>query len=331
MSTLEKEILNLLKLYDKKQDAGIQKILKYIYAIFETNALAAAKKLAVMKLLKDGRLSPEIKRTIERIANTVASDTEKQIINGINYAWKVSDIKNSRVEDLFLGKGKGVVYTHQAVIKSFIRRKQNGLGLSDRVYKLSKYWQKTIESNTQKALATGMSARDIGKKYIRALKNPNGIDNPGQGVYGSARKNAERTARTEINLAYASADFRRWQTQWFVIGIEVRLSAAHPKYDICDPLAGKYPKTFYFPKWHPQCLCIGIPILADKKTRDDMLKYQLGIISEKPKVDYIKELPAAAIDYFQKNRSRILGWKSRPYWLQYNKSALADIFKLDAA
>jgi hypothetical protein len=54
-------------------------------------------------------------------------------------------------------------------------------------------------------------------------------------------------------MAYRSADVARWEKLDFVTGYEVKLSNNHPEYDICDELAGKYPKTFVFKGWHPNC------------------------------------------------------------------------------
>ncbi|MDE5720951.1 MAG: hypothetical protein K2I34_09365 [Paramuribaculum sp.] len=51
----------------------------------------------------------------------------------------------------------------------------------------------------------------------------------------------------------------------FVIGYEIRLSGNHPCEDICDRLAGVYPKSFRFTGWHPFCRCAAIPKLADKE------------------------------------------------------------------
>ena len=90
--------------------------------------------------------------------------------------------------------------------------------------------------------------------------------NPGQGVYRSSFKNARRLTATETNMAYRKADNERWQQLFFVVGFEVKLSNNHsingvPFTDICDELAGKYPKTFVFTGWHPLCRCYTVPIL----------------------------------------------------------------------
>ena len=100
---------------------------------------------------------------------------------------------------------------------------------------------------------------------------------PGRGVYRSAAKNARRLAVTEVNAAYRKADAERWGALDFVVGVEVRTSGnhtclgsdgkPHPFRDICDELAGRYPKDFVFSGWHPQCRCHAVPIL---KTPEEM-------------------------------------------------------------
>ena len=58
---------------------------------------------------------------------------------------------------------------------------------------------------------------------------------PGRGVYRSSYKNALRLTATETNMAYRSADSRRWQQIPFVIGIKIQCSKTnYPVTDICD-------------------------------------------------------------------------------------------------
>ena len=47
---------------------------------------------------------------------------------------------------------------------------------------------------------------------------------PGQGVYRSSAKNAQRLTRTEINMAYRESEYLRWQQLDFIVGIRVMLS-----------------------------------------------------------------------------------------------------------
>lgn len=94
---------------------------------------------------------------------------------------------------------------------------------------------------------------------------------PGRGVYRSSSRNAQRLARTETNIAYRTADYERWQNLDFVVGVEIKLSNNHPQSDICDALAGRYPKDFKWTGWHPNCRCYMVPVLASKDEVDEMV------------------------------------------------------------
>ncbi|MDE5805251.1 MAG: hypothetical protein K2H58_03170, partial [Paramuribaculum sp.] len=50
-----------------------------------------------------------------------------------------------------------------------------------------------------------------------------------------------------------------------------KLSRSHPKKDICDKLAGDYPKDFVFDGWHPQCFCYVTPITIDEDVYDELM------------------------------------------------------------
>lgn len=170
-----------------------------------------------------------------------------------------------------------------------------------------------IETSLAEGLAEGRSAAELSRtiredlrephKLFRRVRDKNGIlqlskparaFHPGQGVYRSSYKNALRLTRTEINVSYAEADFERWQRLDFVIGYEVRLSNnhtcnGHPFTDICDELAGKYPKWFKFTKWHPQCRCVCLAIFGDDpgagEVRDVPPNFKQWVTDNKPRLD----------------------------------------------
>ena len=112
-----------------------------------------------------------------------------------------------------------------------------------------------------------------GRKWMKRVRNADGStswfdadprDYPtGQGVYHSSYKNALRYCRNTTNIAYRTADYERYQTEPFVLGIEIHTTnnPAH-KEDICDLLAGRYPVDFKWVQWHVNCMCYEVPILA---------------------------------------------------------------------
>lgn len=90
----------------------------------------------------------------------------------------------------------------------------------------------------------------------------------GTGVYRSARQNALRLTITETNMAYNYANCERWSSEPYVLGIRIRTSANHPEKDICDELAGDYPKDFMWRGWHPRCRCSMSSILIDRDSEE---------------------------------------------------------------
>lgn len=90
----------------------------------------------------------------------------------------------------------------------------------------------------------------------------------GTGVYRSARQNVLRLTITETNMAYNYANCERWSSEPYVLGIRIRTSANHPEKDICDELAGDYPKDFMWRGWHPCCRCSMSSILIDRNSEE---------------------------------------------------------------
>lgn len=150
----------------------------------------------------------------------------------------------------------------------------------------------------------------------------------GSGVYKSSAKNAMRVARSETNIAYRRADNERWQQMDFVLGQRIQLSKNHPKKDICDKLAGDYPKDFVFDGWHVQCFCFATPILIDE---DEMAKVTEAFLKgEKytPRGRQITEYPANFKDWVRDNKENILASRDRgtePYFIRNNSAAIDEI------
>lgn len=181
--------------------------------------------------------------------------------------------------------------TNPASLQAFQKRKTAGMGLSTRVWNLSEQYKTELEMAVSAAIEPGTSAMELAadiKKYLNEpdmmfrrfrYKDENGewkrkwkqkimggdgkvhfIDadpkeyHPGRGVYRSSARNAQRLARTEINMAYRTAEQERWRQFDFVVGYEVKTTqnGRHVE-DICDCLKGKYRKDFKFLGWHPAC------------------------------------------------------------------------------
>ena len=115
-----------------------------------------------------------------------------------------------------------------------------------------------VQKNGKKKDVVTWRRRRIIDGKVRFVEEP--LEKVGMGVYRSARKNALRVARTEINSAYHKARNERWQNEPFVIGQYIHVSPQHNIDDICNDLEGRYPKDYVWISWHPQCICTSDPI-----------------------------------------------------------------------
>lgn len=156
----------------------------------------------------------------------------------------------------------------------------------------------------------------------------------GRGVYRSSYRNALRLTATENNMAYRTADHLRWQQQPFVVGIEIKLSNNHTCkgvigrfVDICDDLAGVYPKDFKFVGWHPHCRCYCVPKQASK---EEFMDYQQRLLNGEDVSNYhfkgeVKDLPRNFKDWYTDNTDRIARAKSQPYFLRDNQKLIETL------
>lgn len=250
------------------------------------------------------------KMRMEQMVSQLNANIQQTIENGISLEWQLSNTKNDDLVRTALGdylaalpeeRRSRYLNNHDEARQAFLQRKVNGMGLSERVWDLSAGYKEELEMGISVALKEGTSAATLSKKLCQYLKNPEALYrrvrgqygelelskharayHPGQGVYRSAYKNAIRLAGTEINIAYRTSDYDRWQAMDFVVGIEVEPSNTnHKDYDICNTLAGKYPKEFKFTGWHPNCRCHATPIL---KTDEEMQRDRERIIQGKEPV-----------------------------------------------
>lgn len=223
------------------------------------------------------------------------------IFSGITTEWAFANEKtDSWVKKLFSEPKEGYMLHNIEAMEAYQRRRIYGHTLSDRVWDYSKQHQEQIELALSVGLTEGRSATAISRDIRHLLKDPDKLFrrvrdqfgdlqlsqaaqayHPGQGVYRSSYQNAIRLARTEINGAYREADHTRWNQLDFIVGVEIKPSKSHeawlakdwvPRFkkstiipeEICDTMAGRYPKDFKFIGWHPNCRCYAVPILANE-------------------------------------------------------------------
>lgn len=288
-----------------------------------------------------------IEAELDKIMLDFNAEVNNYIKGNIDMGWNASDDCNDELVDKYT-KGidlnnKQVYYArnHEA-LAAFKTRNINGINLSDRVWAMTYQTKDQIESILGSGIMEGRSAakmaRDL-KGYLvepdrryRRIRNdqgkliyssPGADYHPGQGVYRSSYKNALRLSRDQTNTAYRSADNERRKNLDFVMGIEVHLSDQHPKYDICDPLAGRYPKDFNFIGWHSQCICFSTSVLLSEK---EFVEYVNGGKIREQR--YIRTIPKSAQNYLNDHSKQIKGWKNTPYFIKDNFKNTKDGFAL---
>lgn len=127
-----------------------------------------------------------------------------------------------------------------------------------------------VQKNGKKKDVVTWRRRRIIDGKVRFIEEP--LEKVGMGVYRSARKNALRVARTEINAAYHKARNERWQNEPFVIGQYIHVSPQHNIDDICNDLEGRYPKDYVWISWHSQCICTSDPITIQGEEKKEFYK-----------------------------------------------------------
>lgn len=335
-SDYEKLLLKNILAYSKR----IQRL--YNNAIVEVTLSSATIRYTSDTFTLD--LYPAIRSKIDQVLREMQKEMLITINHATKDAWDLANKKNDIVTKSVLGKRSlpaGITDKYfnpnLKAYLSFISRKDAGINLAERIWKTIKPFKFELEAGLADGINKGRSAAAMASDMKRYLKEPDKLfrrvmdDNgklrlsraarayhPGQGVYRSSFKNAFRLTRSETNLAYAYADYERWNKADYVLGIRIRVSNNHPTYDFCDILEGDYPKTFKWGKWHTQCRCVAVPILASQKDFDKRIDDILGISKKPVELKYITEMPANFTDYMAKNSERIKGWKSTPYWAKDN-------------
>lgn len=214
---------------------------------------------------------------------------------------------------------------------SMSRKVRQYLNDPDLMFRRFRY--KDDEGNWQRKWKKRITDPDTGKHtWIDYDKDSYRDEWTGPGYYKSSAKNAMRVTRTETNMAYRAADNARWEQLDFILGIHIQPSESHPQPDICDELAGDYPKTFKFTGWHPQCFCVMTPILptddelvamADAKLEGEEYTPETPAITDYP--DNFKEFVRDNADNI--NKARLKG--SEPYFLRDNRAKVDEILSSD--
>jgi hypothetical protein len=299
---------------------------------------------------------PQAKVAAEKIISELHAKMKSVITAGSRDQWLYACKKNndfikhvfdiSKLPENVLRRYQGNNLTE---LNEFQNRSVNKLNLSERIWNNTQQAYTQIELAVDIALSEGNSAQELSRNVRKYLIDPEKLFrrvsdkygnlklskaaaeyHPGRGKYRSSYKNAMRLARTEINMAYSQAEQLRIKELDFVVGFEIRLSNNHtlngePFKDICDELAGKYPKSFNWgAKWHPQCRCQRYTILMDpEEFNNDTLNELKAAINGTEYKKYsskntVRDVPDAFKEWIADNLERSQGWKSQPYFIKDN-------------
>ncbi len=313
---------------------------------------------------------PMTRQRVERLLQRLRTDVSAIALNGIDVGWQLANDKNDELVRRVFGERAASLSPEQLraynnnnedAREAFKTRRENGLNLSDRVWRYSDQFKAEIEMGIDIGLGEGLSADELSRRLRSYLREPQKLFrrvrdkhgnlqlsknakayHPGRGVYRSSYKNARRLAATETNIAYRSADYERYQQLDFVVGIRIELSNNHtlngvPFEDICDQLSaplgsnatkgrGCYPKDFKFTGWHPLCRCTTFSILkTEEEIDEDTRRILAGEPIDGNSVNRVEDVPDGFKQWIGDNADRITNAKSLPYFIRDNKETVDAI------
>ena len=276
---------------------------------------------------------PETKRAIQKIQSNFAQDIGAVVMNGINAEWENSNLFNDNLTKQLLKK-YGAIPTDEAYRRyfrhndqakaAFLKRKTNGLTLSDRIWDISDNYKQGLETAISTSIEKGYSAITLSKKISQYLQDFDKLRADYSEKFGSAAHildceyRSARLARTEINMAYRAAENERWAQLDFVVGFEVKRSGVGFDCPLCESLAGKYPKDFLFTGWHPNCRCYQISIL---NTEEEFWNESETSVNE------VTDVPDGFKQWVADNQERIAEAEQRgtlPYFLRENREYMNE-------
>lgn len=360
----ENRLIVRLRGFDAQHYARTTRYARQVERLYNTACSEIAAAAGRITIPEDGVFSfddfPATRRQAQGILNRLAKRVEAVIETGTRTEWQAACDKSDtflssilRTSRLSPEEAAQYQARNLEALQAFQKRKAGGLGLSQRVWKYTEEFKTALELGIDVAVGEGRSAGQLSRDLRQYLQNPDklfrrvrdkggnlrlskaaSMYHPGQGVYRSSAKNAERLARTEVNMAYREAEYLRWQQLDFVVGFRVMLSNNHtttdskgkkvPLTDICDELAGDYPKTFKFLGWHPQCRCVVVPIMSDYDEYNNDRANRLKAIvrgqtyKSLPSRRTVRDVPAAFRSHIETIADRAKGWKSMPYYIRDN-------------
>lgn len=258
---------------------------KKILGIYAVLAKKSALIVASTDYDGDGEFSfadyPQTSKKVGALLDYYSNNMQSLIYRGISEEWRNSntlqDLLTKTVIKTYarkIGKAKQKsFYEHnKAAMKAFGERKVKGLGLSERIWNQRDDVKEALEKCLSTGIEKGMSAVQLSKKVSKYLNDYPLLAKDYKKKYGKATtiQNCEyrsvRLARNEINMAFRSAEQERWTRMDYIKGKEIKTTNnLNHKKDMCDLLAGVYPRDYYWVGWHVNCMCYAIPIIMNEE------------------------------------------------------------------
>ncbi len=215
---------------------------------------------------------PLAKERVRQIQTSYVDSMTGLIYAGTSNEWKESNtiqdlLANSAFKAYHIDpdtkKYEHYYQDNSDALKAFNERREKGMNLSQRLWNQSEEYKNELECAISLGIQRGTNAVALSTQLRQYLNDFPRLQREYKLKYSrepevrNARYAAKRLAVTEINMAYRTAENKRWEQMDFVVGIEIKTSDEHfnrmPKGDVCDTLQGRYPKDFQWRGWHPNC------------------------------------------------------------------------------
>lgn len=232
-----------------------------------------------------------LRRQIESRLGELQADWGMALQSAIEESARIG---SSLMEDELPSLSLGTV-AEEAVraVESFVG--DDGLQLSERIWRVNRHTEETVRDVVEGALVRGQSAERAARDLLargeavpadlerqRQAATPDAIARSMRSAVlqddGAPFRNAVRLTRTEMTRAHTNAARAAFQESPDVIGVRFKLSPRHPRRDICDMHAtvnryglgpGVYPiGRSPFPA-HPETYSYEEPVFAEEVTDED--------------------------------------------------------------
>lgn len=274
---------------------------------------------------------PHIKQALQKVRQTYAQRLRLGVASAVAREWGLAESQQNEFARQALslfslergGRYEGYFPKNEGALQAFLKRREEGLKLSDKIWDLSGEHMQSLERAISTAVHDGWSAATLSKRVSQYLKDYPKLKQDYGLRYGKAidvqdcEYKSARLARTEINMAYREAELTRWAQLDFVVGYEIKRSEREYACPVCSALAGKYPKDFRWAGWHPNCRCYSIPILST----DDEFWASSAEHPLSSSVNEVKDTPENFKVWLSENAQRNEQAKARgtqPYFLRDN-------------